>query len=189
MQRWSAFRLHSPMLGYTFIKLSQSMSKIICPKCDHAIDFDASGYKEGQSLVFECEHCRKSFTIRIGENKEDIETEDFGHIVVIENTFCYKQIIPLHEGDNMFGRYNKGTVISNPIETSDPSMDRRHCIINVKRGYAGDLTYTIRDNQSVTGTFVMNRILGNRERLLIEDGAIITLGATTLILHTADCEE
>ena len=107
----------------------------------------------------------------------------------ISATSCYKQIIPLHEGDNMFGRYNKGTVISNPIETSDPSMDRRHCIINVKRGYAGDLTYTIRDNQSVTGTFVMNRILGNRERLLIEDGAIITLGATTLILHTADSEE
>ena len=165
------------------------MSKIICPKCDHSIDFDASGYKEGQSLVFECEHCRKSFTIRIGENTEDLETEDFGHIVVIENTFCYKQVIPLHEGDNMFGRYNKGTVISNPIETSDPSMDRRHCIINVKRGYAGELIYTIRDNQSVTGTFVMNRILGNRERLLIEDGAIITLGATTLILHTADSEE
>ena len=187
---WSAFRLHSPTLGYIFINVHlHIMSKIICPKCDHAIDFDASGYKEGQSLVFECEHCRKSFTIRIGENKDDIETEDFGHIVVIENTFCYKQIIPLHEGDNMFGRYNKGTVISNPIETSDPSMDRRHCIINVKRGYAGDLTYTIRDNQSVTGTFVMNRILGNRERLLIEDGAIITLGATTLILHTADSEE
>ncbi len=165
------------------------MSKIICPKCDHAIDFDASGYKEGQSLVFECEHCRKSFTIRIGENKDDIETEDFGHIVVIENTFCYKQIIPLHEGDNLFGRYNKGTVISNPIETNDPSMDRRHCIINVKRDYAGNFTYTIRDNQSVTGTFVMNRVLGNRERLLIDDGAIITLGATTLILHTADSEE
>ena len=165
------------------------MSKIICPKCDHAIDFDASCYKEGQSLVFECEHCRKSFTIRIGENKDDIETEDFGHIVVIENTFCYKQVIPLHEGDNLFGRYNKGTVISNPIETSDPSMDRRHCIINVKRGYAGELIYTIRDNQSVTGTFVMNRILGNRERLLIEDGAIITLGATTLILHTPEGEE
>ena len=47
------------------------MSKIICPKCDHAIDFDASGYKEGQALVFECEHCRKSFTIRIGEGDEE----------------------------------------------------------------------------------------------------------------------
>ena len=64
----------------------------------------------GQSLVFECEHCRKSFTIRIGESEEDIQTEDFGHVVVIENTFCYKQVIPLCEGDNMLGRYNKGTV-------------------------------------------------------------------------------
>ena len=140
-------------------------------------------------MVFECENCRKSFTIRIGENNQEDIVEDLGHIVVIENTFCYKQIIPLFEGDNMFGRYNKGTVISNPIETSDPSMDRRHCIINVKRGYNGDITYTIRDNQSVTGTFVMNRILGNKERLLIEDGAIITLGATTLILHAPEAEE
>lgn len=165
------------------------MSKIICPKCDHAIDFDSTGYKVGQSLVFECEQCRKSFTIRIGETEDDIRTEDLGHVVVVENTFCFKQIIPLDEGDNMLGRYNKGTVISHPIETSDPSMDRRHCIINVKRDYSGGLKYTIRDNQSVTGTFVMNRILGNKERLLIEDGAIITLGATTLILHTPDGEE
>ncbi len=165
------------------------MSKIICPKCDHPIDFDASHYKEGQSLVFECEYCRKSFTIRIGEGEDNIHTEDFGHIVVLENQFCYKQIIPLCEGDNMLGRYNKGTVISHPIETNDPSMDRRHCIINVKREWNGQLKYTIRDNQSVTGTFVMNRVLGNRERLLIEDGSIITLGATTLILHTPDIEE
>jgi hypothetical protein len=35
----------------------------------------------------------------------------------------------------------------------------------------------------------MNRILGDRERLRIEDGAIITLGATTLILHTPYAEE
>jgi hypothetical protein len=35
----------------------------------------------------------------------------------------------------------------------------------------------------------MNKILAPKERLLIEDGAIITLGATTLILHTPDAEE
>ena len=53
-----------------------------------------------------------------------------------------------------------------------------------------DVTNTVSlSNQSVVGTFVMNRILGNRERLRIEDGAIITLGATTLILHTPDGEE
>ena len=164
------------------------MKKIICPKCDHVIDFDPSGYKEGQSLVFECEQCRKSFTVRIGED-EEIETEDLGYLVVIENRFCFKQVLPLAEGDNLIGRYNKGTVVSLPIETTDPSMDRRHCIINVKRGYGDEIIYTIRDSQSVTGTFVMNRILGNRERQRIEAGAIITLGATTLILHTPDEEE
>lgn len=163
------------------------MKKIICPKCDHPIDFDASGYEEGQSLVFECEQCRKSFTIRIGED-EEIATEDLGYLVVIENRFCFKQVLPLQEGDNLIGRYNKGTVVTLPIETSDPSMDRRHCIVNVKRGYGDELIYTIRDNQSVTGTFVMNRVLGNKERLRIEAGAIITLGATTLILHTPDEE-
>lgn len=163
------------------------MKKIICPKCDHPIDFDASGYEEGQSLVFECEHCRKSFTVRIGED-EEVETEDLGYLVVVENRFCFKQILPLQEGDNLIGRYNKGTIVTLPIETSDPSMDRRHCIVNVKRGYGDELIYTIRDNRSVTGTFVMNRVLGEKERLRIETGAIITLGATTLILHTPDEE-
>ena len=133
--------------------------------------------------MFECEQCRKSFTVRIGDD-EEVETEDLGYLTVVENRFCFKQTLPLQEGDNLIGRYNKGTVVTLPIETSDPSMDRRHCIVNVKRGYGDEIIYTIRDNQSVTGTFVMNRILGNRERLLIEDGAIITLGATTLILHT-----
>ncbi len=164
------------------------MKKITCPKCDHPIIFDDNGYKTGQSLVFECEKCRKSFTIRIGENLEDAEEEYFGHIVVLENSFCYKQILQLKEGDNIIGRYNKGTIISHPIETRDPSMDRRHCIINVKRNGAGDIIYTIRDNPSITGTFVMNRILDDRERLRIDDGAIITLGATTLILHTSEEE-
>lgn len=164
------------------------MKRVTCPKCDHPIVFDDNGYRIGQSLVFECEKCRKSFTIRIGETGEDVEEEDLGHIVVLENNFCYKQILQLKEGDNIIGRYNKGTVISHPIETRDPSMDRRHCIINVKRDITGAPIYTIRDNPSVTGTFVMNRILGDRERLRIEDGAIITLGATTLILHAPEEE-
>lgn len=162
------------------------MKKIFCPKCDHPIAFDDSNYPTGQSLVFECEECRKSFTIRIGDKQyEDIE-EDLGHITVIENCFGLKQTLVLKEGDNIIGRYNKGTDVTLPIETKDRSMDRRHCIINVKRDISGNIVHTIRDNRSITGTFVMNRILGDRERARIEDGAIITLGATTLILHAPE---
>ena len=66
------------------------MKKIICPKCDSPIVFDDSGYPIGMSVVFECEHCRKSFTIRIGDKEEEIQEEDYGHVVVIENKFCFR---------------------------------------------------------------------------------------------------
>lgn len=172
------------------------MKRILCPKCDNYITFDETKYSEGQSLVFVCEHCKKQFSIRIGKAKlkatrkeevldEQANSQDCGSVVVVENVFGYKQVLPLHEGDNVIGRRNKGTDVDVSIETADPSMDRRHCIINVKRNKQGALVYTLRDNQSVTGTFLMNEILGDKDRVRIEEGDIITLGATTLILRAA----
>lgn len=172
------------------------MKRILCPKCDNYITFDETKYSEGQSLVFICEHCKKQFSIRIGKSKlkatrkeevldEQENSRDCGSVVVVENVFGYKQVLPLKEGDNVIGRRNKGTEVDVSIETADPSMDRRHCIINVRRNKQGQLVYTLRDNQSVTGTFLMNEILSDKDRVRIEEGAVITLGATTLILRVA----
>ena len=80
-------------------------------------------------------------------------------------------------------------VMGHPIETSDMSMDRRHCIINVKRNKQGGLIYTLRDAPSLTGTFLNNEILGDKDRIRIEDGAIVTIGATTLILRSGTSNE
>lgn len=173
------------------------MKRILCPKCDNYITFDETKYSEGQSLVFICENCKKQFSIRIGKSKlkptrkdevfdENENSNDYGSIVVIENVFGFKQVLPLHEGDNFIGRRSKGTDIDQPIETADPSMDRNHCVINVKTNKQGAIKYTLRDNQSTTGTFLMNEILGDKDRVIINDGAIITLGATTLILRAAE---
>ena len=173
------------------------MKRILCPKCDNYITFDETKYSEGQSLVFICEHCKKQFSIRIGKSKlkatrkeevldEQENSSDCGSVVVVENVFGFKQVLPLKEGDNVIGRRNKGTEVDVSIETADPSMDRRHCVINVRRNKQGKLIYTLRDNQSVTGTFLMNEILGDKDRVRIEEGAIITLGATTLILRVAN---
>ena len=106
-----------------------------------------------------------------------------------QNVFGFKQVLPLQEGDNIIGRRCVGTDINTPIETGDMSMDRRHCIINVKRNRQGELVYTLRDAPSLTGTFLMNEILGDKDRIRIDDGAIITIGATTLILRAAKKEE
>lgn len=173
------------------------MKRVRCPKCDNFIVFDETQYPEGQSLCFVCDACHREFTIRIGVSKlralqrdENRASEEavgnWGSIVVLENGFGYKQQLPLHEGDNLIGRRNKGTVVDVPIETNDPSLDRCHCYINVRRLPDGTISYTLRDNHSNVGTVLMNEMLGDKERIPITDGAVVTLGATTFILRGAD---
>lgn len=173
------------------------MKRILCPKCDNYITFDETKYSEGQSLVFICENCKKQFSIRIGKTKlkatrkeevldEQENSQQFGSVVVVENVFGYKQVHPLKEGDNVIGRRNKGTEVDVSIETADPSMDRKHCVINVSKNKQGKIIYTLRDNQSITGTFLMNELLGPKDRVRIEEGTVFTLGATTLILRATE---
>ena len=176
------------------------MKRVRCPKCDNYITFDEKQYEEGQQLVFVCPVCNRQFGIRIGtskvkearknENLDELEhNQVLGSIVVVENVFHYKQVIPLEMGDNVFGRYVKGSKINKPIETVDPSIDTRHCIIRVQRNKKGALQYILRDAPSNTGTFYMNEILKDQDRIYLEDAAIITIGATTLILRKANTEE
>jgi len=180
------------------------MKRVRCPKCDNYITFDETKYQAGQSLVFKCDQCGREFGIRIGvsklrktqkdENAElnsesQIADSECGSIVVIENVFHYKQVLPLRMGNNVIGRYQKGNPINTAFETVDPSVDLNHCTINVGRDKRGQLRYTLMDNNSNTGTFVGDVELQPRERRIIEDGTLFTLGATSIILRTADVEE
>lgn len=185
------------------------MKRVRCPKCDHYIVFDETKYANGQSLVFQCPECGKQFGIRIGvsklrqtqkeENKQTTDEqlselnaerqENYGSIVVIENVFHYKQVLPLQLGDNQIGRFQKGNPINLPIETVDPSVDLLHCVVNVSRDKHGRLRYTLQDTNSNTGTFVDNVELNPREKRIISDGTLFTIGATSIILKTADSEE
>ena len=186
------------------------MKRVRCPKCDSYITFDETKYTSGQSLVFKCNECGKEFGIRIGvsklrstqkeESKEldalihhtsslSHHTSSLGFLIVIENVFHFKQIIPLQMGNNVIGRYQKGNPANCTFETVDPSVDLNHCTINVSRDKKGGLRYTLFDNNSNTGTFVGDVELQPRERRIIEDGTLFTLGATSIILRTADSEE
>ena len=172
------------------------MKRVRCPKCDDYIVFDETQYEAGQSLVFQCPQCGKQFGIRIGVSKlrqtqreeaanpEQPEDTSLGSLVVIENVFHYKQVLPLRMGDNSIGRYQKGNPITTPIETVDPSVDLLHCILNVSRDKHGRLRYILRDANSNTGTFVNNTEITPRERRVIADGTLFTIGATSIILKT-----
>ena len=178
------------------------MKRVRCPKCDQFITFDETQYEAGQSLVFQCPECGKQFGIRMGvsklrqtqktENQEAMSMQassELGAIIVIENVFHYKQVLPLQMGDNQIGRYQKGNPINTPIETVDPSVDLWHCTINVSRDKKGRLRYMLQDGNSNTGTFVDNVELQPRERRLIADGTLFTIGATSIILRGADSTE
>jgi len=192
------------------------MKRVRCPKCDNYITFDETKYSAGQSLVFKCDQCGKEFGIRIGvsklrntqkEESKELDaltsnslsmgdgqgevsplTSNYGSIIVIENVFHYKQVIPLHMGDNVIGRYQKGNPVNTPFETVDPSVDLNHCTLTVSRDKRGQLRYTLSDNNSNCGTFVGDVELQPRERRIIEDGTLFTLGATSIILRSADSQ-
>jgi len=172
------------------------MKRVRCPKCDQYITFDETQYSAGQSLVFKCPDCGKEFGIRIGVSKlrerqkdenpdEQANEQGCGSIVIIENVFHFKQVLPLRMGDNVIGRYQKGNPINTPFETVDPSVDLNHCTINVSRDKHGNLRYTLKDNNSNTGTFVGDVELSPKERRIISDGTLFSIGATTIILRTA----
>ena len=193
------------------------MKRVRCPKCDNYITFDETKYSAGQSLVFKCDQCGKEFGIRIGvsklrntqkEESKELDaltsnsislgdgqgevsplTSNYGSIIVIENVFHYKQVLPLHMGDNVIGRYQKGNPVNTPFETVDPSVDLNHCTLTVSRDKRGQLRYTLSDNNSNCGTFVGDVELQPRERRIIEDGTLFTLGATSIILRSADSQE
>lgn len=172
------------------------MKRVRCPRCEQYITFDETKYQEGQALVFECPYCGKQFGIRIGVSKlkktqdetnpeEDAQEQGtpLGAIIVVENDYCYKQIIPLHEGDNVIGRHMKGNDINCPIETGDLVMDMTHCVINVRRDKHGRLRYVLRDGPSNHGTFINGERMNPRERRNIEPGTVFNIGVTSIILR------
>ena len=130
-------------------------------------------------------------TSDISPQTSDISPQpsSLGYLIVIENVFHYKQVLPLHMGDNVIGRYQKGNPANCTFETVDPSVDLNHCTVNVSHDKRGGLRYTLIDNNSNTGTFVGDVELQPRERRIIEDGTLFTLGATSIILRTSDIEE
>ena len=106
-----------------------------------------------------------------------------GTLTVVENTFHDKQTIPLYMGDNVIGRYVKGSKANAAFRTLDPSIDTTHCIVNVQEDKNGKLRFILRDAPSNTGTFYQNEILKDVDRVEMHDHTIITIGATTLIVN------
>ncbi len=165
------------------------MKRIFCPKCDYEIGIPIDKIKQWkqeklQTTAIVCNNCAHQIRLRLAPPQEKRERPQYGHIIVLENVFGEKQTYPLVLGENRLGRRNKDSVTDIPIITGDPSMDRHHAIIKVKQMKSGKIKFYIADDESRVGTFVSGEILEPKEWRELEDGAIITLGATSIILST-----
>ncbi len=166
------------------------MKRIFCPKCDYEIAIPKERIKQWkeenlQTTAVVCNGCAHQIRLRLAPKQATKkERPQYGHIVVLENVFGERQEYPLLLGENGIGRRNKDSVTDIPIITGDPSMDRHHAIIKVKQMKSGKIKFYIADDDSRVGTFVLGDILAPKEWREIEEGTIITLGATSIILST-----
>lgn len=170
------------------------MKRVMCPDCGNYIMFDPSKFVAGQRILFVCEECGRKFGIRMGlsklkDNPTDEEEETragnapYGKIVSVENKYSFRQEIPLQLGDNVIGRKMRGNDINCSIDTGDLTMDLYHCVINVSKSKAGKLKFVLRDGPSNHGTFIFGERLSPQERRNIEPGAMINIGATTIMFE------
>lgn len=157
------------------------MKRLSCPKCGHYLTFDETAYPLDRILVFVCPACQKQFKVKLG-TKGNKPKPAYGRLIVLENSFHERQELPLRMGDNIVGRYVRGTAANCPIMTSDPSIDTTHCIVNVKRNKKGELLFVLRDAPSLTGTFYQGNILRDQDRVFLANEAIINIGGTTLMV-------
>lgn len=176
------------------------MKNVCCPQCKHTVSFDETQYENGQVLVVKCPSCSKKFGVRVKREVQKVHssqpeqadvveqpvnppsTEGCGQIVVIENNYCFRQEFQLHMGDNLIGRLKANYVVDCPIESGDLNIDYRHCVIRVTRKKNGQLQYVLRDNPSNKGTFVEGVRLGLKEKRVIEDGSVFSIGLTSVML-------
>lgn len=170
------------------------MKRVKCPQCGSQIMFDESKFVAGQKVLFVCEDCGRKFGIRFGLSKlKDNPTDDeeetragnapYGRITAIEGKFSFRQEIPLVLGDNVIGRKMRGNKANCQIDSGDLTMDLSHCVINVSKDKNGKIKYVLRDGPSNNGTFLAGERIDPQERRNIEPGALLNIGATTIMLE------
>lgn len=138
---------------------------MLCPGCSTPLKFKLKGatYEKSQE---------RYRTL----NPDDLPL--MAYLQVVANEFGYAALLPLYLGENSVGRYNgRGTSVSVPILSDDPSLGRNHCSITI----SPDGRAEIRDLDSMTGTFVRGIEYLPDTFCELTSGDTITLGATTLI--------
>lgn len=168
--------------------------KINCPYCEAELQVKIP---DGEHDRIVCEVCKRPIMLyrteaaslrhqdrstRAVSLEGELFSEDQVYLEFVETHFAKPQNIQIPEGRSLLGRYNPRSTARLQVLTDDPSIDRQHAWISLnKKGWV-----EIEDNDSMTGTFVNGLELDPGERRRLDDGDVLTFGATTAIIHLTE---
>lgn len=142
----------------------------ICTSCHHPIAVYSS---QARAL-----HHTDRTVRAIAVEPWDFSDEPF-YIEFVENQFAHPQRLRIPHGTSRTGRYNAHSATELQVFTNDPSLDRTHLRLWLK----DDGTLLAQDAESSTGTYLNSTLLAPRVWARLTDGDVLTMGATTAIIH------
>ena len=92
----------------------------------------------------------------------------------------------LEIGRNTIGRKAKTSNADVQLDTSDLYMSRQHAIINVRRMPDGSIKSDIANDKNKNATLVNGIEIMPNDILVLQDGATIKMGHTTVTFHYSE---
>ena len=119
---------------------------------------------------------------------DECKDESVGWLIVHDELTQPQSPFPLRLGRNLIGRYSEqaNQLAEVRIQTSDRSMSRQHCIIEVRQS-GPRFEYLLYDVPSRKNPTCVNAtvVLQAADQILLQDGDNLQLGCTSIRLKTA----
>lgn len=171
--------------------------KAKCPYCEREINVTPpSKAEEADGVRNVCPLCHHPFKVFGSETYRLMQqTPDMRSISLEEPGDCYIEVVDSQLSDERklalprgtersFGRFQTDSSVDMQILTRDSTLDRCHAYFAHDR--KGRIT--VRDAGSSKGTYVNGELLPPGERRLLEDGDVVSMGHTTVIVSTGEEE-
>ena len=158
--------------------------KITCPHCKAMIEVTNPKGLDYREITCPNPACKATLHVRFYEGETILaENRD---LKVSLGAIEYNGLrMPLHEGKNSIGRKDSKNTADIGVETTDKSMSRQHCQIEVIRLKSGKVKPVIsdlrgKDKMDKMPTMINGEPLKVCDRIVLDDGDKIQLGETVV---------
>ena len=172
--------------------------EISCPQCH--VRLSVTNSKNEAIKRIKCPNCGKQIDIRFKRPVREDGATVLGGIptggetqlgpVSVSRKKAYLEFngvrYNLEIGRNTIGRKAKTSNADVQLDTSDLYMSRQHAIINVRRMPDGSIKSDIANDKNKNATLVNGIEIMPNDILVLQDGATIKMGHTTVTFHYSE---